>query len=443
MVFDPHPSPGCTARCVEPEDVLAGDDLLDGIDDLGLLGSVPDSARAMRLARAVAVVEREVGELSYPGGVRTSPVHPGWAGDVDVHVRSLPDADRLRRAGWLSMDALLGRLGSRGHGRWAVVEHEEVLARADFHLSLPPEPVASVIQRCRRRGEVRLREVLELRSLAHRGLVLPNDPVVIAAAAVEAALGGDRLASFRSSSPMAPPVKLDTPLRALRRSLGQRRQPRLVIAISGMDGEGKSTLIRRLEEDLTSLGLPVAAIWARPGMDLGWLGHLAQLAKRLLGERSEPGVRAMARGGGAELRSRRGSLGWCWSMLVTLSFVAAMRRHRRATRNGRLILCDRHRVDALVSLELLYAGVDLRTQRMLLSRALPPADLTVYLDVPTEVATLRKPEDPLAGVASLNAQHECYSLELRRLPSQVAVLDATQPPDRLARDALRRLMEVA
>lgn len=60
---------------------------------------------------------------------------------------------------------LLYRLGIRDRGIWAIVDDRMVLAELDLHVGPPPEPVASLLSRCQRRGEVRLREVLDVRVL--------------------------------------------------------------------------------------------------------------------------------------------------------------------------------------------------------------------------------------------------------------------------------------
>lgn len=118
---------------------------------------------------------------------------PGWSRGIDLHL--LAGVGEARSFGMDPADPFLHRLGIPSRGRWAVVEDGRVLAGLDLHLGPPPDPVTSVVGRCRRRGEVRVREVLEARVLLRAGYALPaDDPAVRVAARVEAGLGGRALA---------------------------------------------------------------------------------------------------------------------------------------------------------------------------------------------------------------------------------------------------------
>jgi hypothetical protein len=407
------------------------DPLLEGL--AGVDG--PDPALAARRARAAALVATHLGPLLRPDGIRTSPLGAGWSSDVDAHVRTLPGPAELLDLGWVPLGALLERLGSPGVERWAVVEDGEVLSAVDLHLGPPPGAVDAVLDRIRRRREVRPREVLELRALQERGAGLPDgDAALGLAAAVERELGGDALRRWRPSG--SPPRLPARPLRALPPRLRSKlRRRRVVVALSGVDGAGKSTLARGLVEVFDRIGVPSSVVWTRPGMRLGPLGFVAGLAKRVLGEGPEPGVRAVASGVGPAPRSRRGVLGWAWSMSVVLAFVSdAWKRHLRS---GGVVIHDRHRMDALVTLDVLYDGVDLRIQQAIVARALPSAALSVYLDVTAEVAVARKPGDPIGAVAvgrQLDRYHARGACDDGSL-----VLDACRPTDGQVLAVLRAL----
>lgn len=399
--------------------------------------AVPDAARCARHRRAAALAGAVLGPDVEQ--IRVSPLGPGWSADIDLHVRRWPDEQQLRRAGWLPLDDLLGRLGSPGRGRWAVVADGAVLAGADVHLGPPPPAVAAVLQRCRARGEVRAREVLELRALVRDGAALPQgDPVVTAAAHAEAALGGDVLAAYAPGpapgrAPAGLPVRAGSDARRLRRLLGRRlrRRRSLVVALSGVDGAGKSTLAGRVVEELERAGVPASRVWTRPGMNLQALGLLARVAKRLLRRGDEPGVRAVARGEDADLPSRRGALGWVWALAVTVAFLVDVRRRHRRVRG--VAVYDRHAADAWVTLGFVYEGVDLRLQRWLVRRVLPAAAWTFYLDVPADVAVARKPGDSF-GAHAVRRQLEGYTAWLAG--ARVRRLDGTRPAPSLAAEVL-------
>lgn len=413
---------------MRPEDA----ELLDRVPrPLRAVNGIPEPEQVAARERAATLASDALADLLLPDGVRTSPLGPGWSRDIDLHLLTWPEPARLEALGWILLDPLLHRLGIPGRGRWAVVEDGQVLAGLDLHLNPPPDPVASLIGRCRRRGEVRVREVLEARVLLRAGHALPaDDPVLRVAARVEAGLGGRALARWRDGSALGAPSSL--PGRQIRRhwvSWRSALRPRLVVAFSGVDGSGKSTLSRLVARNLEQAGVPVSRVWARPGLRIGWLSSLARAGKKLLGHDPSPGVERV--GGGVpagDLVSRHGIVGWTWAMLVTLSFL--MDVHRQHVKGRGVLLYDRHLLDALVTLDFVYGGADLHLHRAVVRRGLPKPRLSVYLDVPAEVALARKPGD-MFGEYAVRRQLEGYEAccgeveDLRRL-------DGSHPADELA-----------
>jgi len=132
-------------------------------------------------------------------------------------------------------------------------------------------------------------------------------------------------------------------------------------------------------------------------------------------------------------------VGWAWSLLVTLAFVVGVRRQHARSRG--VVLYDRHLVDALVTLDFVYAGSDLRVQRWLVRRFVPTADLAIHLDVPVEVAVARKPGD-LIGEPAVRRQVEAYDGYVRA-DATTTTLDATRPRGELARSAFELLVGAA
>lgn len=403
-------------------------------EGLHAVNGVPDPVRARARERAAALASEALGDLPHPDGIRTSPLGPGWARDIDAHVRAMPDPSDLEALGWLPLDDLLGRLGSPGLGRWGVIEDGEVLAPVDLHEGAPADPVAAVLRRCRRRREVRVREVLELRVLSRAGYLFPaRDPVLTAAARAEAELGGSDLAAWLKGEPALPPITVHgRGVRGLRSMVGGWHRRTLGVAVSGVDGAGKSTLARTLADDLDRLGVPVTLVWTRPGMRIGWLEGLARTGKRLLRQDPAPGVKRAAAGGAGALASRRGAVGWAWALLVTLSFLSDVRRRHRSGRG--LVIYDRHVPDALATLEVAYEGVDLRLHRSLVRRLLPRAAVTIFLDVPAAVAVSRKP-DEVFGEHAVHRQVDRYGTLIGDVPN-LHRMDAARAPEALAREAL-------
>jgi thymidylate kinase len=418
-------------------------------EDEALLARVPPDRREVNglpppdlaegRARGVELV-REVldGDLQ-PNGIRISPLGPEWSTDIDAHVGRRPDPRELKDQGWVELDGLLHKLGSHGAGRWAVTEGGRVLAGVDLHLFPPYRPVGGIVARCRRRGEVRVREVLELRTLLREGHELAPSEVIDLAARVEAGLGGSELATFRRRDPVSAPAPLPrAQIKAKLVRFKPRRRRRVAVAISGVDGAGKSTLVRALQEDLEAAGVPVATVWTRPGLDLKLLERVARVAKRVLGQKPSPGIRDAAQGRAGDLRSRRGAVGWAWSLLVTTAFLRRVRRDFRRLRG--VVLFDRHLADALATLEFAYEGVNLTVHRALVRRLLPPAALTVFLHVDVDTAVARKPGDVI-GTHAVARQLEVYESVLDEVRG-VVKLDSGRPPEELSFQVFKALAEL-
>lgn len=425
-------------------------------DDEALLARLDESSRARNgvpeerdgaaRERAAEIVRMALEDVLQPDGVRTSILGPAWSRDLDLFVTARPDRSRLEASGWIELDALLARLGHRGKGRWAVIEEGSVLALADFQLGLPPGRVTSVLARCRRRREVRAREVLELRALVRLGERLPpDDPVVAVAAGVEAGLGGDLLTRWGKGPSLPAPAPIPSWRRSpasllLRRIVSAvRPRRRVVVAVSGLDGAGKSTLARLIARDLGRVGIQATLVWTRPGMRLRWLGGLGRLAKRVLRQERSAGVERIGSGeDAASLPSRRGVLGWIWALMVTLTFIRQVRKEHRRGRG--VLLYDRHLLDALVTLDVVYEGVQLGVHQALIRLLIPRADLTLLLGVPPATAVARKPEDMFVE-AVLERQAARYQARRSEAPV-LREMDGTRPAEELAAEAFRMLARI-
>ena len=408
--------------------------MTDGLDDVDELlttygssqldrNGIPDAALVADRERCLELVTSVLGEAVDPHAIGRSPLGVGWTDVFDVPARGAV-SDRFAAAGWLPLDRLLGEARRRGHPclRWAVVEDGRVLGGVRL-VDTVPDPVTAVLDRCRERSEVRLREVLELRRLRQEERPFPvtGGAALRTAAEIESALGGRLLAPWASGRSAAAPAVLAT---------GRRDR---TVAVSGVDGSGKSTLRAALGNSLERAGVQVSTVWVRPGMGLGWLTSLAAWGKRLLRQDAAPGLRAMADPQADRPASRQGLVGWTWALLVTVSFLVGVWRQHRAARG--VVIYDRHLVDALATLDFAYDGVDLRLQRRLIRALLPRADVRLYIDIPAEVSVSRKPDD-LLGEHAIRGQLTAYGSWLDRLPPAVR-LDGTAPAPEVLAAALR------
>ena len=361
---------------------------------------------------ALAEIDRVLGQLGVGGEVIASPLGTGWTDVFHVNA-AVPDAASLVERGWVDITALARRCELSVSARWAVIADGQVLAALCF-CDGGHDPVATIIERCRAQGHVTLRDMLELRALAQAETPLPAvSDVLTLAADIEISLDTRVLVKWTSGRRLDAPAALPT----------RRHQPRVVVAVGGVDGAGKSSVLEGLRTDLVAVGIPTSRVWLRPGMGLGPLVALASKVKQLRRMDQRPGVAVVASGPTSELASRRGAMGWLWSSAVTVSFLRGLRQQHRESSG--VVLYDRHLADALATLDVVYAGSNLALQRSAVRRGVPHAEVSVFLDVPVEVAVARKPGD-LLGASAVERQIEAYEACLPSIAGLLR-LDGTQP----------------
>lgn len=207
-----------------------------------------------------------------------------------------------------------------------------------------------------------------------------------------------------------------------------RRPPRgFVVALSGMDGAGKSTAALELAATFEELGRPVVVFWTRLAGDPHLLDLVARPVRRLLGRATGTAAQAPAdpsEGAGEQAQSDRGGehaappgevaprpgrgrlIDAVWTLLVALDGVRVARRAFRLRRRGLSVVCDRWTADALVDLRLRYGRH--RLAEWLVKRGIPAADLALYLEVDAATAAARKPGDQ--PLAVLDAMAGLYGL---------------------------------
>jgi thymidylate kinase len=229
------------------------------------------------------------------------------------------------------------------------------------------------------------------------------------------------------------------PMQAARYAVlaGRRRLPShtSVIAISGLDGAGKSTQVRALEQTLTAAGVSAVVCWAP-------LGHsqmvrvVRRAAKRVLGG-SGSGPRATpdappartwdANPATRQLRERSSAATQLWATYVAAMTAAGYRLTalRHAAR-GRVLIFDRHALDTTAQLEYFYGRGDaLPVQAAIIRTLTPRAAWACFLDVPPGVALERKPLQ--YDSSELERMVTCYRRQARA--TRIPVMDGTEPID--------------
>ena len=216
--------------------------------------------------------------------------------------------------------------------------------------------------------------------------------------------------------------------------LPRPRRP-LVVALSGIDGSGKSSQAALLRDALARLGHDVAVEWSPFGQD-AWLDRLAVPVKKLLGRsgRYSPAVPAretgLERTSGTALREDNALVNYVWSAVVTFANeLSQLRTVVRHTHHGRIVIYDRYALDSTVQLRFRYGS----TGRFLLQRGLirllaPKPVASFYLDIPPESSLGRK--DDRWTLADLEVQAGLYREEYER--AGVVRLDGLRPREELA-----------
>jgi thymidylate kinase len=211
----------------------------------------------------------------------------------------------------------------------------------------------------------------------------------------------------------------------------------MVIALSGLDGAGKSTQAQALRAALATLGYDVGVVWTPLGSNVR-MRRLAAAARRLLarlpvgpyaqGGRDPSQSLLSSYGGDAPGGTARRAAVAVWSTVSALINGVSFRRSAGGTRfGGRIVIYDRYVLDTIVDLRFNYAGArSLHVQEMLVSLVAPTPRCAFLLDLPPETAHARKPDWSLAQT---RMRAELYRAEHRR--TGVRLVDAQRPPDEL------------
>lgn len=218
-------------------------------------------------------------------------------------------------------------------------------------------------------------------------------------------------------------------------------RPRLgaVIALSGLDGSGKSTQARLLVESLAYVDREATLQWPAIDAPSRFLSTVTRLGKGVVGaiSRGSAGTDPRPRGddGGAPadparaLRERSEALTFAWSLLY------ALRGACRAARmtwphllRGRVVVCDRYLLDSNVFLLHGYGEDRGYLVQLTLLRVLSPRPRAAYLiDVPAAVAASRQPERTVAENAERARLYRSLAAE-----GGVEVIDGELPVDEVA-----------
>jgi thymidylate kinase len=208
-----------------------------------------------------------------------------------------------------------------------------------------------------------------------------------------------------------------------------------LVALSGIDGAGKSSQARWLADSMTALGIDGEVVWNNL-LGNRALNFVAAAPKALLGRTGGAGERiaryedAASPSGGSPLGS---AIHGVWSTVVTLSNAIEQRvEANRAARRHRVVIFDRSPLDLAVRMHVLYRG-DVERLRRLVRLLAPQPDLAFLLDIPAEVSLRRK-----SDIWSPSQLHEQAALYRSLAPRFTARrLDGQLPPEEIAAEIAR------
>lgn len=230
-----------------------------------------------------------------------------------------------------------------------------------------------------------------------------------------------------------------------------RRRRGFVVALSGLDGAGKSSQATALAASLEQLGRPATVAWTRVGWDneldrfavalRRWLDAPAQLA-RIRAPHTGSATASSAPAGQSptsRLRRRSALLTEVWIVVVALFNVRAQRRVVAPhVRQGKTVICDRYTLDSVVGLRAQYGEhLKLRVARTLLRLLSPTPRAAFLLDVPAATAFARKGEHTIEALTRQTALYHEETATLR-----ATRLDGERPLPELCAEIARRVWRV-
>jgi thymidylate kinase len=231
----------------------------------------------------------------------------------------------------------------------------------------------------------------------------------------------------------------------IKQKSGIRPQPGRLIAISGMDGTGKTAQARALSEAMTTSEVINRVVWTRAGCS-----PLYRTLRRIVGAQqavhpmtehhSSPTGVPIANPSVAAPLPRAPWIRTAWALANALDLALVYQwKVRLPLLTGKVVIADRYTADAAVEIARRTGADDpsMVAAARLLSALAPRPDASYLLDAPAEIAAFRSadPED----VSDLHRQRVLY----RRAADagKLHVLDATgdfsDVSERLVRHALR------
>jgi thymidylate kinase len=199
-------------------------------------------------------------------------------------------------------------------------------------------------------------------------------------------------------------------------------QPAMLVALSGVDGSGKTTQAQALVHAFRQCGIRARYVWSRGGSS-PLAGRMIALGKRLLGRRAGPPSAGPSTEEGREALFRHPLARRLWPWLVWLDLTCQYAyRVRWPLLRGNVVVCDRYLLDALAEMgaRLEDAGILRRLPARLLLWLNPRPQRGFVLAVDPKKARARQPAELQQGTLGLaQRQAELYNVLAGKLGYQV------------------------
>jgi thymidylate kinase len=209
-----------------------------------------------------------------------------------------------------------------------------------------------------------------------------------------------------------------------------------LVCLIGIDGSGKTTLAKRLVEEMQARGVTSHYFWGGFSPTV-LLRPVLWLAKRLVYREDRH----------SQVLEQKGSVlkNKMWSTIYHYGILAdyvlqVLTRAGAPLLFGWSVVCDRYVHDTVVNTALVLDYSDDKLLRLLvgMQRLIPRPDLTLLADLPEEIAYMRK--NDVLSIAFLSERRRRFHLmaDAHDLP----VLDASKPLDELVEHVTAQVLQL-
>lgn len=218
----------------------------------------------------------------------------------------------------------------------------------------------------------------------------------------------------------------------------------MIIALSGMDGSGKSTQVSILQEFFSSNGKASIILWTRGGYTPGFL-WLKSLLRVILGRHLPPPGKSPSRDNSLS----RPFVARLWLSIAIIDLLFYLGIYLRLQHiRGRVVICDRYIDDTRLDFKRNFPHISFENFLLwrVLEWAVPVPDVSLLLWIPVEFSlnrSINKNEPFPDNEETLQWRLESYLDETLFPPSRYTRIDCQQDIDSVSSQIKSYLMTVS